>query len=589
MAKLRTASVFALTALTALMPAACGSEDAGEEPQASSRTTRQAVTGDPAAQPSAAALFVDGAPLASGGAQLVLRLSGPGPASAVLAGSGVLPSLADGSYLLSDYSLQAVYGSFQVANGVVTGTTGALVTTTNGLAFDLAQLTPVNVASAMLSVPANLEQLRLGFEGALGSVSSGFQNSPTFYLPDGTYVVHDYLGEHILGTFNVTGHAVTAGTGAVLPAPSGVTFDLAQLASVDVPAGTLSAPANLVSVRLGPLATFAGDSRFYLASGTYSLSDYDYSHVYGGFTVTGTTVNTPTGALVATASGVGFDFTRLAAVTIPIGAFSTPASLEIGRVGSTSTYIGGGGGSDAVFHLPAGSYTVFDAFYQHTYGEFSITGTTVTSATGAFFVDASHQLAGNACALVGVDIAVATGQQTFLSGASGWFSGTSRLALPPGTYAFENQPQSTFTLTAAGAITNVALPASVTSITPHPCEPQPPACDATQAPSLSLTLSPTVLWPPNHKLVPITLTTHAVDSCDPAPTVQCSAISNGMLRSKRSGHHSPDVVWTNGLLYLRAERNGDDLGRTYTVTCTARDSAGRVTTTSAAVTVPSDR
>ena len=48
-----------------------------------------------------------------------------------------------------------------------------------------------------------------------------------------------------------------------------------------------------------------------------------------------------------------------------------------------------------------------------------------------------------------------------------------------------------------------------------------------------------------------------------------------------------DYLWVGGQLQLRAHREGGDhTGRTYTITCTATDSAGNTRSASTAVVVP---
>jgi hypothetical protein len=108
----------------------------------------------------------------------------------------------------------------------------------------------------------------------------------------------------------------------------------------------------------------------------------------------------------------------------------------------------------------------------------------------------------------------------------------------------------------------------------------------TTAPVLSLAVSPTVLYPPNHLLWPIDITTSVSDTCDVAPAVTCSASSDESPLMLGSGHTPADIVWTDGKLYLRGERSGLGSGRTYTIECTARDATGNARTSTATVTVP---
>jgi 6-phosphogluconolactonase (cycloisomerase 2 family) len=89
-----------------------------------------------------------------------------------------------------------------------------------------------------------------------------------------------------------------------------------------------------------------------------------------------------------------------------------------------------------------------------------------------------------------------------------------------------------------------------------------------EPPSLGISASPDVLWPPNGVLVKIDLAVKDWDNCTaPLPAVTCEAIS-----SEPHFGRTPDVVWKRGQLFLRAERNG--LLRVYTITCVVRDAAG---------------
>ncbi len=106
----------------------------------------------------------------------------------------------------------------------------------------------------------------------------------------------------------------------------------------------------------------------------------------------------------------------------------------------------------------------------------------------------------------------------------------------------------------------------------------------TTAPALSLSVSPTLLWPPNHKLVPVTVTAAVSDVCDPSPTMRLVSItSNEGDLANGSGHTSPDIQDTefgtdDRQFLLRAERSGGGTGRIYTITYEAEDANGNVTT-----------
>ncbi len=114
-------------------------------------------------------------------------------------------------------------------------------------------------------------------------------------------------------------------------------------------------------------------------------------------------------------------------------------------------------------------------------------------------------------------------------------------------------------------------------------------------PELSVVLSPTVLWPPNHKMVTITATILVDDVCDATPAVRLvSIVSNEPTNGPGDGNTSPDIAGaTFGTddreFQVRGERSGGGHGRTYVVTYAAEDAAHNVTLREATVVVPHDR
>lgn len=121
----------------------------------------------------------------------------------------------------------------------------------------------------------------------------------------------------------------------------------------------------------------------------------------------------------------------------------------------------------------------------------------------------------------------------------------------------------------------------------------------TTPPALTVTLSPNLLWPPDHKLVPITATVGASDTCDASPTVELvSVTSNEPDNGLGDGDQPNDIQAMAGgpipfgtdvlSFLLRAERSGLGNGRVYTVTYTAKDAAGNTASASAVVIVPID-
>ena len=121
------------------------------------------------------------------------------------------------------------------------------------------------------------------------------------------------------------------------------------------------------------------------------------------------------------------------------------------------------------------------------------------------------------------------------------------------------------------------------------------------SPTIIMTVSPDILWPPNHKMVPITLTVNATDNCGPTITINLKSII--MNEGQETNTYDPayddttgdgntlnDIqVDANGNIYLRAERSGGGNGRVYKITYSATDASGNTSSAEATVTVPHDQ
>ncbi len=111
----------------------------------------------------------------------------------------------------------------------------------------------------------------------------------------------------------------------------------------------------------------------------------------------------------------------------------------------------------------------------------------------------------------------------------------------------------------------------------------------TTPPEFSLSVTPDVLWPANHKMVEIVPTFTVSDNCDEWPEVTLVNITMDDDEAKGNGHRTDDIeVGPNGIR-LRAERSGTGNGRVYTITYRAVDDCNNVSIDSATVTVPHDR
>lgn len=136
---------------------------------------------------------------------------------------------------------------------------------------------------------------------------------------------------------------------------------------------------------------------------------------------------------------------------------------------------------------------------------------------------------------------------------------------------------------------------------------------------VSASANPDVLWPPNHKMVAVTVSATVIDSCGPTSWKIIGVASNepadgkgqssgkGKGNGKGNGHGNgngnsggegngsgdttPDCQITGPhTLLLRAERDGNGDGRVYSITIQATDAAGNLSATYVVtVSVPHDQ
>jgi len=115
----------------------------------------------------------------------------------------------------------------------------------------------------------------------------------------------------------------------------------------------------------------------------------------------------------------------------------------------------------------------------------------------------------------------------------------------------------------------------------------------TTPPEMSVSVSPNVLWPPNHKMVDILAAVTINDIGDPNPTWTLVSITSNEPEQGPGKKHSPDIMGhepgTPDLEFqLRAERLGQKEGRIYTITYQVADSSGNSVLSEAIVIVPYD-
>jgi hypothetical protein len=116
--------------------------------------------------------------------------------------------------------------------------------------------------------------------------------------------------------------------------------------------------------------------------------------------------------------------------------------------------------------------------------------------------------------------------------------------------------------------------------------------DATP-PEISVSVSPNVLWPPNHKMVDMQAAVTIHDVGDPNPAWTLVSITSNEPEDGPGKTHSPDIIGHEPgapdlEFQLRAERLGHEEGRIYTITYQATDSKTNSVSAEAVVIVPHD-
>ena len=118
-----------------------------------------------------------------------------------------------------------------------------------------------------------------------------------------------------------------------------------------------------------------------------------------------------------------------------------------------------------------------------------------------------------------------------------------------------------------------------------------------QTSDISVSVTPDMLWPPNHKMVEITADVVVSDCCNSGSTIILTSITSNEPDDAKGNGDGNTVDDIQGADFgtedydflLRAERAGSGDGRIYTITYTATDASGNSASASATVTVPHDQ
>jgi hypothetical protein len=96
------------------------------------------------------------------------------------------------------------------------------------------------------------------------------------------------------------------------------------------------------------------------------------------------------------------------------------------------------------------------------------------------------------------------------------------------------------------------------------------------------------LWPPNHKLVPITINGVTDPDNDAVKVTVLGVTQDEPVNGLGDGDTSPDAVIQGDKVWVRAERSGLGNGRVYKINFMAEDSQGASCTGTVGTTVPHD-
>ncbi len=111
------------------------------------------------------------------------------------------------------------------------------------------------------------------------------------------------------------------------------------------------------------------------------------------------------------------------------------------------------------------------------------------------------------------------------------------------------------------------------------------------APTIDVSVTPDLLWPPNHRYTLVTATVEVSDNFDSDPTVTLLSVeSNEPDDGFGDGHTKNDIrILSDYTFALRAERSGNGDGRIYTITYEVTDDCGNSSIGTAEVYVPLNR
>ncbi len=534
-----------------------------------------------------------------------------------------------------------------------TTTVSCSATSAGGTSSDSFHVTVVDTTAPVLTLPGTINAGATSGAGAVVTFAATaadlvdgstpvFCNPPSgSTFPIGTTVVTCVSADSRFNTSSGTFMVIVSAdvTPPVLTLPSNITAE-ATSASGAVVTYTASANDNVdgpVAVTCSP----ASGSTFPIGTTTVqcSATDAHGNTANGSFTVTVRDTTPPTLALPAnitaeatSASGAVVTYTASAndGVDGPVAVTCSPASGSTFPIGTTTVQCSA---SDAHSNTANGSFTVtvrdttppaLALPANITTEATSASGATATyTATSTDLVDGARPVtctpASGSTFPLGTTTVQCSATDLHSNTATGSFTVTVRDTTPPvltlpATITKEATSTSGAAVTYTATSTDIVDGSRPVTCTPpsgstFPLGTTTVQCTATDThnntahgsfsvivrdttpPTIaSITASPNSLWPPNHKMVAVTVTVIASDLVDPNPVSHIVSISSSEpVNGSGDGNTSPDWNITGPLTAdIRAERAGGT-DRVYTLTIQTTDFSGNSAFGTVTVTVGQSR
>ena len=134
-------------------------------------------------------------------------------------------------------------------------------------------------------------------------------------------------------------------------------------------------------------------------------------------------------------------------------------------------------------------------------------------------------------------------------------------------------------------MTGVTLTASDPAGLSNTCVGTVTVVDKTAPVIAGVTARPNLLWPPNHKMVAVSVAPTVTDACDPGVVRGCRIVSVNSNEGSSADWQITGPLSVN----IRAERSGSSGDRVYNVSVQCSDATGNGAQAAVAVTVPHDQ